>query len=44
MPKPEGNQKQFDPTSFLKKYPVSLVNVDNLTEEPLTLRARSFAR
>ncbi len=34
VPKPDQNQKQFDPTSFLKKYPVSLVNVDNLTEEP----------
>lgn len=32
-PKPDGNQ-QYDPTSFLKKYPVSLVNVENLTEEP----------
>ncbi|KAH8889701.1 ATP-dependent protease La, partial [Thozetella sp. PMI_491] len=34
VPKPDSNQKQFDPTTFLKKYPVSLVNVDNLTEEP----------
>ncbi|OJD36268.1 lon protease mitochondrial [Diplodia corticola] len=25
---------QYEPTSFLKKYEVSLVNVDNLTEEP----------
>ncbi|KAI9811409.1 MAG: ATP-dependent Lon protease pim1 [Thelocarpon impressellum] len=25
---------QYEPTSFLKKYPVSLVNVENLTEEP----------
>ncbi|KAF2141503.1 uncharacterized protein K452DRAFT_309253 [Aplosporella prunicola CBS 121167] len=25
---------QYEPTSFLKKYPVSLVNVDNLVEEP----------
>ncbi|GAB1318828.1 ATP-dependent Lon protease pim1 [Madurella fahalii] len=32
--KPDSNQKQYEPTSFLKKYPVSLVNVDNLTEEP----------
>ncbi|KAJ5671116.1 hypothetical protein N7507_000243 [Penicillium longicatenatum] len=24
----------YEPTSFLKKYPVSLVNVENLTEEP----------
>ncbi|KAK1755762.1 mitochondrial Lon protease [Echria macrotheca] len=33
-PKPEPAQKQYDPTSFLRKYPVSLVNVENLTEEP----------
>ncbi|KAK0714655.1 Lon protease C-terminal proteolytic domain-containing protein [Lasiosphaeris hirsuta] len=33
-PKPETAQKQYDPTSFLRKYPVSLVNVENLTEEP----------
>jgi Lon-like ATP-dependent protease len=32
--KPEPKEKQYEPTSFLKKYPVSLVNVDNLTEEP----------
>ena len=32
-PKPDANQ-QYDPTAFLKKYPVSLVNVENLTEEP----------
>ncbi|SPO05954.1 probable Lon proteinase, mitochondrial precursor [Cephalotrichum gorgonifer] len=32
-PKPEPGQ-QYEPTSFLKKYPVSLVNVENLTEEP----------
>lgn len=32
-PKPDANQ-QYDPTGFLKKYPVSLVNVENLTEEP----------
>ena len=25
----------FEPTAFLKKYPVSLVNVDNLGEEPV---------
>lgn len=30
----ETTQKQYDPTSFLRKYPVSLVNVENLTEEP----------
>lgn len=24
----------YEPTSFLKKYPISLVNVENLTEEP----------
>lgn len=33
-PKPDAAQKQYDPTSFLRKYPVSLVNVENLTEEP----------
>ncbi|KAK3390501.1 Lon protease C-terminal proteolytic domain-containing protein [Podospora didyma] len=33
--KPDATaQKQYDPTSFLRKYPVSLVNVENLTEEP----------
>lgn len=34
LQKPDASQKQYEPTSFLKKYPVSLVNVDNLTEEP----------
>ncbi|KAK3940652.1 mitochondrial Lon protease [Diplogelasinospora grovesii] len=33
-PKPDAAQKQYEPTSFLKKYPVSLVNVENLAEEP----------
>ncbi|CCC08182.1 putative ATP-dependent peptidase [Sordaria macrospora k-hell] len=33
-PRPESTQKPYEPTSFLKKYPVSLVNVENLTEEP----------
>ncbi|KAK4204097.1 putative Lon protease mitochondrial precursor, partial [Triangularia verruculosa] len=33
-PKSDVTQKQYEPTSFLKKYPVSLVNVENLTEEP----------
>lgn len=32
-PKPDANQP-YEPTSFLKKYPVSLVNVENLSEEP----------
>lgn len=32
---PENAPKDhYEPTSFLKKYPVSLVNVENLTEEP----------
>lgn len=32
---PEPTPKDhYEPTSFLKKYPVSLVNVENLTEEP----------
>ncbi|KAI5868624.1 ATP-dependent protease La [Durotheca rogersii] len=26
--------EKYEPTSFLRKYPVSLVNVDNLSEEP----------
>ncbi|KAH0565450.1 ATP-dependent Lon protease pim1 [Trichoglossum hirsutum] len=26
--------QQYEPTSFLRKYPVSLVSVENLTEEP----------
>lgn len=33
-PKPDPSQQQYEPTSFLRKYPVSLVNVENLTEEP----------
>lgn len=33
-PKPEGSEEKYEPTSFLRKYPVSLVNVENLTEEP----------
>lgn len=33
-PKSEPGQKSYEPTSFLRKYPVSLVNVENLTEEP----------
>ncbi|KAK3318378.1 Lon protease C-terminal proteolytic domain-containing protein [Apodospora peruviana] len=34
VPKPDQVQKQYEPTSFLRKYAVSLVNVENLTEEP----------
>ncbi|KAF2395752.1 ATP-dependent protease La [Trichodelitschia bisporula] len=30
----EPKQAQYEPTSFLKKYNVSLVNVENLAEEP----------
>ncbi|TPX14995.1 uncharacterized protein E0L32_004825 [Thyridium curvatum] len=33
-PKSESAQQPYEPTSFLRKYPVSLVNVENLTEEP----------
>jgi len=34
-PKPEPTAKQqYDPTSFLRKYPVTLVNVENLPDEP----------
>ncbi|KAK4156202.1 Lon protease C-terminal proteolytic domain-containing protein [Chaetomidium leptoderma] len=32
--KPEAPKKVYEVTSFLKKYPVSIANVDNLTEEP----------
>ncbi|KOS18357.1 Lon protease -like protein [Escovopsis weberi] len=32
--KPDQVAEKYEPTSFLKKYPVSLVNVDNLTDEP----------
>ncbi|KAL2200423.1 Lon protease C-terminal proteolytic domain-containing protein [Corynascus similis CBS 632.67] len=32
--KPETPKKLYEVTSFLKKYPVSIANVDNLTEEP----------
>ncbi len=32
--KEESPVQHYEPTSFLKKYPVSLVNVENLTEEP----------
>ncbi|KAJ5273316.1 ATPase AAA-type core [Penicillium angulare] len=29
-----AHKDHYEPTSFLKKYPISLVNVENLTEEP----------
>jgi Lon-like ATP-dependent protease len=32
--KSEGGQQPYEPTAFLRKYPVSLVNVENLAEEP----------
>ncbi|KAJ4414640.1 ATP-dependent Lon protease pim1 [Gnomoniopsis sp. IMI 355080] len=32
--KADGTAEKYEPTSFLRKYPVSLVNVENLTEEP----------
>ncbi|KAK3900618.1 Lon protease C-terminal proteolytic domain-containing protein [Staphylotrichum tortipilum] len=32
--KPETPKKLHEVTAFLKKYPVSIANVDNLTEEP----------
>ncbi|CAN8102175.1 unnamed protein product [Discula destructiva] len=32
--KPDAVAEKYEPTSFLRKYPVSLVNVENLTEEP----------
>ncbi|KAI1805219.1 ATP-dependent protease La [Daldinia bambusicola] len=33
-PKSDSTAEKYEPTSFLRKYPVSLVNVDNLSEEP----------
>lgn len=33
-PNSEQAAQPYEPTSFLRKYPVSLVNVENLTEEP----------
>ncbi|KAK7420058.1 ATP-dependent Lon protease pim1 [Neonectria magnoliae] len=32
--KPDQAAEKYEPTSFLKKYPVSLVNVENLADEP----------
>ncbi|KAI1351377.1 lon protease [Xylaria sp. FL0043] len=32
--KSDANHEKYEPTSFLRKYPVSLVNVENLVEEP----------
>ncbi|OAA74714.1 ATP-dependent protease La [Akanthomyces lecanii RCEF 1005] len=32
--KPDQVAEKYEPTSFLKKYPVSLVNVENLADEP----------
>ncbi|KAI1658427.1 ATP-dependent protease La [Daldinia decipiens] len=33
-PKSDSATEKYEPTSFLRKYPVSLVNVENLSEEP----------
>ncbi|KAJ0388319.1 hypothetical protein COL922a_000582 [Colletotrichum nupharicola] len=33
-PKPDQAAEKYEPTAFLRRYPVSLVNVENLTEEP----------
>ncbi|OLN95535.1 Lon protease-like protein, mitochondrial [Colletotrichum chlorophyti] len=33
-PKADQSPEKYEPTAFLKRYPVSLVNVENLTEEP----------
>ncbi|KAI2636978.1 ATP-dependent protease La [Hypomontagnella submonticulosa] len=33
-PKSDSQTEKYEPTSFLRKYPVSLVNVENLSEEP----------
>lgn len=32
--KPDQVAEKYEPTSFLKRYPVSLVNVENLVDEP----------
>lgn len=32
--KSDAPKEKYEPTSFLRKYPVSIVNVENLTEEP----------
>ncbi|KFH44043.1 Lon protease-like protein [Hapsidospora chrysogenum ATCC 11550] len=32
--KPDQQAEKYEPTSFLKRYPVSLVNVENMTEKP----------
>lgn len=32
--KADATAEKYEPTSFLRKYPVSLVNVENLAEEP----------
>ncbi|PNY29756.1 Lon protease [Tolypocladium capitatum] len=32
--KPDQAAEKYEPTSFLKRYPVSLVNVENLADEP----------
>ncbi|KAK2675607.1 hypothetical protein RAB80_007792 [Fusarium oxysporum f. sp. vasinfectum] len=32
--KPDQTAEKYEPTSFLKRYPVSLVNVENLVDEP----------
>ncbi|KAH6607632.1 hypothetical protein Trco_003945 [Trichoderma cornu-damae] len=32
--KPDRVAEKYEPTSFLKRYPVSLVNVENLADEP----------
>ncbi|KAI0861896.1 lon protease [Xylaria cubensis] len=32
--KSDATPEKYEPTSFLRKYPVSLVNVENLVEEP----------
>ncbi|KAJ5112616.1 ATPase AAA-type core [Penicillium argentinense] len=38
---PENSPKyHYEPTSFLRKYPVSLVNVENLADEPLDKKSQ----
>ncbi|KAI1075616.1 ATP-dependent protease La [Whalleya microplaca] len=38
-PKTDTSPEKYEPTSFLRKYPVSLVNVENLSEEPYDPKA-----
>ncbi|KAH9887830.1 lon protease [Xylariomycetidae sp. FL2044] len=37
--KSDATAAKYEPTSFLRKYPVSLVNVENLNEEPVDIKS-----